>query len=334
MEKRSSSWLSSGYRPPDLKNWSGRSTQKKSGAQYWYQVINPINLPERSIKQHKNKKKSVALLGYACEEGVIRNQGRVGAAEGPAAIRKRLAKLPIHFKNKQLFDAGDLLCVNRQMEKTQKQLRNSVYFLLQKDIFPIILGGGHDVALGTFKGIFQKINQGPQKKIGIINFDAHFDLRPLAETGNSGTPFFQIAQILKKHNQPFRYLVAGIQPQGNTQALFNWADKHQVAYILSDKVVSSRIKKLKKKLQNFMGQVDHLYLSIDMDGFSSAFAPGVSAPSPLGFEPKVVFKLLKWILNSKKVRACDIAELNPSYDQDEQTARLAATLIDFIVDRI
>ena len=93
-------------------------------------------------------------------------------------------------------------------------------------------------------------------------------------------------------------------------------------------------KKLKKKLQNFMGQVDHLYLSIDMDGFSSAFAPGVSAPSPLGFEPKVVFKLLKWILNSKKVRACDIAELNPSYDQDEQTARLAATLIDFIVDRI
>lgn len=89
--------------------------------------------------------------------------------------------------------------------------------------------------------------------------------------------------------------------------------------------------KLKKRLSIFIGQVDYLYVTIDMDGFSSAYAPGVSAPSPLGFTPYFVFKVLSFLLESKKIISIDIAELNPSLDRDMVTANLAAKIIDFIV---
>ena len=38
-------------------------------------------------EQHRGKR---ALLGFACDEGVKRNQGRAGAAKGPFALRLSL----------------------------------------------------------------------------------------------------------------------------------------------------------------------------------------------------------------------------------------------------
>ena len=66
-------------------------------------------------------------------------------------------------------------------------------------------------------------------------------------------------------------------------------------------------------------------------GFSSAYAPGVSAPSPLGFTPNFMYKMLQFLFDTKKVISCDIAELNPTLDTDNLTANLAAKLLDFIV---
>ena len=88
---------------------------------------------------------------------------------------------------------------------------------------------------------------------------------------------------------------------------------------------------LKNKLTSFINKVDYLYITIDLDGFSSAFAPGVSATSPLGFSPSFVYKILAFLLESKKVISCDIAELNPDFDVDNCTASLASKLVDFIV---
>jgi formiminoglutamase len=82
---------------------------------------------------------------------------------------------------------------------------------------------------------------------------------------------------------------------------------------------------------SFLEKVDHLYITIDLDGFSSAFAPGVSAASPLGLSPNFIYQALAFLLKSKKVIACDIAELNPEYDKDNSTAQLAAKLVDYIV---
>ena len=76
--------------------------------------------------------------------------------------------------------------------------------------------------------------------------------------------------------------------------------------------------------------MDHLYLTIDLDGFSSAYAPGVSAPSPLGFSPNIVEKVVELIVGSGKLISTDIVELNPVFDLDASTARLAGRLVEML----
>ncbi|MGE8639209.1 MAG: formimidoylglutamase, partial [Achromobacter sp.] len=67
------------------------------------------------------KKGEPVLLGFACDAGVARNQGRIGAAEGPVGIRKFLAGLPAHGLTR-LLDAGDVACVGDQLEDAQERL--------------------------------------------------------------------------------------------------------------------------------------------------------------------------------------------------------------------
>ena len=84
---------------------------------------------------------------------------------------------------------------------------------------PIILGGGHETAYGHYLGVRNYI--GKEAKLGIINIDAHFDLRPYNEQPSSGTMFRQILE----QDENSSYLVLGIQRYGNTQALFDKADE-------------------------------------------------------------------------------------------------------------
>ena len=84
----------------------------------------------------------------------------------------------------------------------------------------------------------------------------------------------------------------------------------------------------------FIEDVDYLYTTIDLDGFSSAYAPGVSASSPMGFSPDIVLKSLKIILESGKLLGLDVVELNPNYDVDDQTAKLAASLVHYVIHKV
>ena len=219
------------------------------------------------------------------------------------------------------------------MESCQKLFSNHISHLIAQNCFPVGIGGGHDISYGHFMGIWNVIKNTKKKKIGIINFDAHFDLRPVEKRSNSGTPFNQIISELNSTGDRVDYFAIGIQQQSNTKELFNIAKDDHINYAINYDCESSEteLKALKNRLNPFIEKVDYLYITIDMDGFSSAYAPGVSAPSPLGFTPYFVFKMLSFLFETKKVIAFDIAELNPSLDKDMLTANLAAKIIDFVV---
>ena len=70
----------SNYRAPNADIWQGRP------GTYWHNQVNLVNLSKDKVMNS-----GYALIGYACDEGVRRNQGRVGAIDGPEAIRKQLA---------------------------------------------------------------------------------------------------------------------------------------------------------------------------------------------------------------------------------------------------
>jgi formiminoglutamase len=312
--------LKVGYKAGDKALYYGRKS--KLNNQYWHQEILVSHIEDLK----NNNPTDIGIIGYVCDEGVKRNQGRIGAQKGPKSIRNKLGKLPIHFENKKIIDFGDVICIDENLEDCQKALSKTVSTLISNKILPIAIGGGHDIAYANFNGIKEAIKNVSNNKIGIINFDAHFDLRAVETQPNSGTPFHQIIT----ENNAVAYFAIGIQQQSNPKELFEIAAQKKVSYI-SNFDCETFSKDLKSNLNTFIKEVDYLYITIDMDGFSSAYAPGVSAPSALGFTPSFVYKVLAFLFQSKKVISCDIAELNPDFDRDDSTASLAARLVDYMV---
>lgn len=317
----------SDYIKADAQIWTGRISGEEL---YLHEKVVGVDL---DAFKTGSSRKTIGLLGYACDEGVKRNQGRIGAVEGPDAIRKQLAKMPNHLNvETQFLDAGTVTCLDGDMERAQNTLSEKVVKLLESNVFPILLGGGHDMAYGHYKGI--KKYFGKNKSIGIINFDAHFDLRESSEGTNSGTPFNQIAQNLKSNGAVFHYLCLGIRKDANDRKLFETAQDQGVSYLNNKMFNMDNTATLGRKLSEFIEKVDHLYITIDLDGFTSAYSPGVSAPSPMGFSPEVVLVALEIILNSKKMISFDIAEMNPTYDLDGRTAKLGASLVHFVIHKL
>ena len=193
----------------------------------------------------------------------------------------------------------------------------------------LVLGGGHDLAWGQLQGLVAGWGDRPPRRLGILNLDAHLDLRPLTGPGHSGTPFQQAHDLLRGRGMPFAYLAVGLQLQANTGSLLAHARALGADWLTVDDCQDPAA--WPARVQAFLDSCDAIYLSLDLDGLASAYAPGVSAPSPLGLTPPQGVALIRQALASGKVQACGIAELSPPFDQDGATARLAARLADEVV---
>ncbi len=312
------------YKKAENSNWSGR----KSNEQLYLHEI--VRLETLKNPVPSGSKKKVALLGYACDEGVRRNKGRVGASKAPDAIRKQLGKLPNHLAlHQQLVDMGNLVGKGENLEELQTQVIEAIGTLTLAGMFPLLLGGGHDLAYAHFMGLRNNIPK--EKTIGIINFDAHLDMRSNETGNNSGTPFYQIAVALKEQEVPFKYFCIGIRKDANDAQLFKTAEEYGTSYLERNHFSMFYLEHVQLRIMQFLEDVDLVYTTIDMDGFSSAYAPGVSAPSPMGFAPDIVLESLKLILESGKLVGLDLVELNPDFDIDNATAKLAASLVHYVI---
>lgn len=262
------------------------------------------------------------LHGFAVDEGVRRNKGRVGAKAAPDIIRRNMANFPVVHADFILKDFGNISCDGPDLEKAQSELAQKVSSTLIKGAKSVVLGGGHEVMYAHYQGLSGAF---PHKKVGIINIDAHFDNRAIDPgTGaSSGTGFWQIAQEGALHS-----LHIGIQKNSNTLQLFDTAHQFGMNYILADELFFENLPILYQRIDNFILNVDILYLTICMDTFNAAVAPGVSALAYNGiFADAAFMHIYRRILSSIKLRALDVAEVNPEFDQDNRTSRLAASLI-------
>lgn len=314
------------YLPPDQNHWQGRPDTPPQSS--FFQVMQILNLLEPKSFNHASQ--TFALIGFKCDEGVRRNFGRVGATEGPDAIRATLGRLPIQKTNFTIFDAGDIVCLDGDLEAAQIAFAEVISILLRERITPIALGGGHEIAWGSYQGIAKTC---PQQNLGIINFDAHFDMRPLPPNnqGSSGTPFLQIAEAHQAAHRRLDYNCIGIQHAGNIRQLLETAKHYNASVMWADELHQGQIEKCIDFIDRVIDQNEIIYTSLCLDVFASAFAPGVSAIQPLGLWPWHIIPLVRQLAASGKVIHYDIAELAPRYDIDQTTAKLAANLIYEIV---
>ena len=137
------------HQNPSPSQWTGR---KSNQVEYWHQAVRTL----ANLALDQNSAKKVGIMGYAGEEGVKRNQGRLGTIEGPATIRKCLGALAHHLPaNLPLLDYGDVFTWNGDLEASHQVITELTYQLLQSTHFPVWLGGGHDLAFANGSAVLK-----------------------------------------------------------------------------------------------------------------------------------------------------------------------------------
>ena len=292
--------------------WTGREDGSGPEHRRWHHAVNEFSSGP-----------GVSLIGFASDAGVRRNGGRPGAQAGPDAIRAALASFAIQPEF-VISDAGDISVEGDALEAGQENLGELVAKQLSDGNLPIVLGGGHETAYGSYLGLARSgLLDG--RRLGVLNLDAHFDLRT-ADRASSGTPFRQIAAREAERGADFTYAVVGISEPGNTTALFETAADLNVRHLLDLDCQERHLERVLDFVRGFIADVDALYLSIDLDVLPAAQAPGVSAPSTLGVPAGVVLEVCRLAARDPKLAMADITELNPVFDADNRTARIAARL--------
>jgi len=265
----------------------------------------------------------VALVGFPSDEGVRRNGGRPGAADGPSAIRRALYAMTPDARQPEAFvelmertvDLGDVPTTG-DLEADQATLGEVVGELLRRGILPIVLGGGHETAYGHFLGYIGN-RQPDGAGIGVLNWDAHADVRPLANgLAHSGSPFRQMLD--HPSGLCSRYTVAGLHPWRVSTAHVA-AVRERGEAVFASELTTERARQLVEDLDR------PTLVTFDLDALD--VAPGVSAPGAGGLPVDVWFAAAEACGRSPFVRSFDVVELNPTVDIDHRTATLAALTV-------
>ncbi len=268
------------------------------------------------------------LVGVPQHIGVERNNGRPGAAEAPNAIRKMLYRMAtsaiqteVQDDRLVVTDAGNLVTQGKTLEQIHDELHDVVAGLMRSGAIPIVLGGGHDSAWPTLRA-YETIG----KPFGVVNIDAHADVRPLqpGSRAHSGSPFRQLLDAPHSKLHAGAFVEFGLQPHAVAMA--------HLEYVLNRGMHAVMLEEARKEgaWERCMARVaaaETMHVSLDMDAFASAFAPGVSAPSSDGFTPSEVADFLVEAGARPQLTSFDVVEVSPPFDVDNRTSKLAATMI-------
>ncbi len=273
----------------------------------------------------------VAIVGFPSDEGVRRNGGRPGAAAGPTEIRRFLTCLVPDARSGPAFvdlvertqDLGDV-SVSGDLEADQERLAEVVAGALGRGAFVIVLGGGHETAYGHFLGYVRA-----GRRVAIVNWDAHPDVRPLRDgRGHSGSPFRQA--LLHPSGLCRGYRVAGLMPHSAAAAHLAFIDSRRGGRIWRADLTPKRIGRVYATARGATARKAEeggTLVSFDLDAVDQSQAPGVSAPTTGGMSADQWLAAAYLAGRSRRVASCDVVELNPTYDRDGQTARLAALTV-------
>lgn len=264
-----------------------------------------------------------AIIGFPVDIGVRINGGRVGAAEGPDALRPCLYSMTpdalYHEQHCDILrstaDLGNLAVPGGSLERAQELLGEVVAACLLDGITPIVLGGGHEMAYGVFLGYAMA-----GMKVDIVNVDAHLDVRELKNgAGHSGSPFRQALEHPGRHCAS--YTVTGLQVHSVSRTDLDYARGRAARLTWREDFNMEELSRA------YQGTGRAVMATMDMDALDQICAPGVSAPAVGGLSADTACLSARRAGASAAVRSFDLAELNPRHDVEQLTARLAARVL-------
>ncbi|KAL6065220.1 Arginase [Balamuthia mandrillaris] len=279
----------------------------------------------------------VVLLGFPHDEGVRRNGGRVGAALAPTVLRQLMPRIgtvvnpeyEVDLTKIKLSDGGDV-GKGLELEEAHEALRKKVGQLVAAGKIPFVVGGGNDQSYPNAAGLLDGTDG--TCTIGVINIDAHFDVRPLKEGKvHSGSPFRLLLEDARFEGKEFVEFAA----QGNQCSIAhaNYIKEHKGRIFWFSELRRVQQQQQKSIAQQFQGVMDslqspRLFVSFDLDAVRSSDAPGVSCPATIGLSAEDALEICFAAGKDPRVALFDLSEYNPQIE-DYRTGRLVANMFYF-----
>jgi formiminoglutamase/guanidinobutyrase len=272
----------------------------------------------------------VCLVGLPLDFGTMLEGGRAGAAGAPDAIRRELRRYHktynlehhISLDHLRLADAGNLSLRHASHTDNHETIRQGLAELLRRYPVVVVLGGSHDGTYSTVRGLYDAEGSKP---LGGINLDAHADVKHRPDLISSGTPFGKLLREGQLEGPRFTEL--GLHSNLNTLEDIDFL-RAQMAHITPlAQVQKAGMEPAMLEALHQATATGPAFVSFDIDGVAEAYAPAVSAPSADGFTPRQAVEAAFLAGQNPFVRLFEVVELNPVFDRDNQTARLAATII-------
>lgn len=250
---------------------------------------------------------------------------RYGADKGPKKIRESSwnfetynIRTGVDLQDIKIHDYGDLDVQDDKpsimVEKTKAFTRS----ILDKNKFPIALGGEHSITPGVTYAFSEDIS--------VLILDAHMDFRDTYE--NERYNHACVTRRIADHVDINNIAVVGIRSVEKEE--FTDAQKQGLFYIdvftIKEKGLDSVLEKTKKYLAG-----KKVYMTLDIDVIDPGFAPGTSTPEPFGLSPFDVLEVID--LFAPQMIGFDVVEVCPDYDHGE-SALLAAKFVRYVIDRV
>lgn len=303
------------------------------------------------VRSQKRLNKKIGIIGYPIDLGADRR----GVNMGPSALRYAHLQEKLEKMGYKVKDFGDLYIEGAETQtirnpklkylpeilRSSKLLAKKVESLLNKNYFPLILGGDHACAIGSIAGISNYCRR-KKTKLGLVWVDAHSDMN-LPDTTPSGNihgmPLAVSLGLGEKRLTrlcgfapkvlPENTAIIGLRDVDKKEALVvkDYRGRGMQVYTMSDVDRQGIPRIVARILNDLKSRVDHIHISFDLDGVDPEIAGGVGTPVEGGLSYRESHLLMEMVADCGCMSSLEMVEVNPILDTRNETALLA---VDFI----
>lgn len=274
--------------------------------------------------------------------------GRRGVDMGPSAIRAGRLHAVLRNLGHEVIDLGNIAAVEMEERKPKdekmryldevllvcKRLAQKVTKVISTGDFPLILGGDHSIAIGTWAGL-----AAVGRNEGMIWVDAHGDFNTHESTPSGNIHGMPLAAILGMGHERLTSL-GGVNPKLKPEnaALLGIRDidaeerkiiaDSGVSYFTMRDIDERGMATVAEEAIKVAGRgTNRIHVSYDVDVMDPAYAMGTGTPSPGGLTYREAHLLMELIADSKKLQSLEMVEVNPLLDDRNKTGELAVGLV-------
>ncbi|PYZ91998.1 formimidoylglutamase [Salipaludibacillus keqinensis] len=301
---------------------------QEAGAGFKDRYLTKVSEIIKEYKKDKGQIEGAGMIGAPLSKSSISHSG---ACLAPQTIRNALGAFTtyaieedIDISQVPLYDVGDVEMHMTDIAQSQQRIFETVtsIFRANPSWLPIVLGGDNSVSFPAIKAYAE--NKGT---VGVIQFDAHHDVRNLEDGGpTNGTPFRSLleSKVIEGKN----LVQVGIRDFSNSKTYRRYVEE-QGGQIYTMKDVRERkiTEILSEAMADLVSRVDSVYVSLDMDVVDQSQAPGCPAIGPGGMDTRELFEGISYLGSLKLVGGLEIVEIDPTVDIRDMTSRVAAHVI-------